>query len=193
MSAAPGPVGDHSPRDERGDTYRDVESSTIRRAPARARAGPGARTPSTMARSGTLAVATGTRAAGIPRPVPRRSRTASSSRAPARNRCQRASQLHGERGERLCQRCRASHDDQCSLRRRGIPAGAVSLAQPTAGTVALHGVLELSAHGEPCAHRLCRLAPQYDEGGSVDASALLEKRLKCGAAGQPLASGEATR
>jgi hypothetical protein len=193
MSAAPGPVGGHSPQDERDGTYRDVERPAIGRAPARARAGPVVRTPSTKVQNGTPAVARGRRAAGNPRSGPRRCRTDSSSRAAARNRGQRVSQLCGERSERLRQRCGASYDDHGSLWRRGIPARAIGLAKPAAGTVALHGVLELSAHGEPCAHRLCRLAPQYDQGGSVDASALLEKRLEFGAAGQPLASGEATR
>ena len=52
---------------------------------------------------------------------------------------------------------------------------------------------EESAQSITSARRLASLTPQHDEGGPVDPSASLEKRLKLGAGGQPLASGEATR
>ena len=76
---------------------------------------------------------------------------------------------------------------------RGIAAGAVRLAQPPPRTVALHGVLELAAHGESDARRLGRFPPQHDERRSIDPPASLEERLEFSAGGQPLASGEATR
>jgi hypothetical protein len=54
----------------------------------------------------------------------------------------------------------------------------------------LHGVAQLSAHGEPHARRLVGLAPEDDEGRTVDAFAPLEERLKIGASGKSLSSGE---
>ena len=163
------------------------------RAPGHGPARRAARTPSTSAR-------TDTREAARVRPPADRSRPAlpppapgSWSYPPAGNGRQRASELGGQSRERLPQRRRTPDDYQLHPGRRRLAAGPVGLAQPPASAIALHGVLELSAHGESCASRLGRLAPQDDDGGPVDTSASLEKRLKVGAAGQPLASGKATR
>ena len=135
----------------------------------------------------------GTRAADSPLRCPPRCERPSSKSPRPRNRRQGSAQLHGERRERLCQHRGTAHDhDGCALG-RGVATRAVRLAQPAASPIALDGILELSTHGEPCTCRPRRLAPQHNEGGPVDTSASLEKRLKISAGGQPLASGKATR
>jgi hypothetical protein len=101
--------------------------------------------------------------------------------------------LRGKRAERLGEHRRAADDDQRGAARGSIPTRAVCLAQAATRTIPSHGILELSAHGEPCTRRLRRLTPEHNERGPVDPSASLEKRLKLGAGGQPLASGKATR
>ena len=103
-------------------------------------------------------------------------------------------QLAGQRGEgRTSARPagRRSPTPACGGRR--LAAGPVRLAQPAPGTVALHGVLDLAAHGESNARRLGRFPPQHDERRAIDPAASLEERLEFSAGGQPLASGEATR
>jgi hypothetical protein len=54
----------------------------------------------------------------------------------------------------------------------------------------LHGVPQLSAHGEPHARRLVGLTPEHDERWPVDSLALPEERLEVGAGGQSLSSRE---
>ena len=157
------------------------------------RAAPVARTPSRSARSDKRSAATATPAADTQRPPQPRRRPRSSRGARAGDCGQRPAELGHQRSERFDQHPGPADDHQRRARRRGIAAGPVGFAQATASTIPLHSVLELSAHCEPCARRPDRLAPQHDERGPVNASASLEKRLKIGAGGQPLASGKATR
>jgi hypothetical protein len=64
------------------------------------------------------------------------------------------------------------------------------LTQTPAGAIALHGVAQVSAHGEPDARWPVGLTPQHDERRTVDAFAPLEERLEIGASGQSLTARE---
>jgi hypothetical protein len=165
----------------------------MRPAQGRARGAPAARTRNTSAQIDRPAAAAGRRRVDIRRSGPPRRPRRSSRGAHARDCGQRRAELQGQSGERLGQRRRPSHDHDGRPRRRGVPGCPVGLAQSTPRAISLYRISDLSAHCEPCARRPDRLAPQHDERRPVNASASLEKRLKIGAGGQPLASGKATR
>jgi hypothetical protein len=193
VTASPAPVsaGDRSPRGEGDDSKRCASAPVRRRAQGRAPGARDARTPSTSARTGTLAATTATAVPDTDRLAPPRPQPPSRGATHGGNARQRSTQLPSECRKRFGERRRATDDDQGNPARRGVPGGPIRLPQPATGAIPLNGVLELSAHGEPGARRFLRLTPQHDEGRSVDASASLEERLEFGAGGQPLASREA--
>src|SRR5688572_2513765 len=145
------------------DSARGGESPATPRAPRRARVPPAAHTRNTSGRTYRPAAAAATRAADTPPGPPRQSTPRSPWTPRAGDRRQRATQLTRERGERLDQHRRPADDDECRPRRRRITAGPIGLAQAPPGAVALHGVLELSAHGKPRACGPGRLSPEHDE------------------------------
>jgi hypothetical protein len=165
----------------------------IRRAQGRARGVPAARTRNTSAQIDRPAVAAGRRGVDIRRSASPRWPRRSSRGTHARDCGQRPTELHGQSGERLGERRRPSHDHDGRPCRRGVPGGPVGLAQSAPRAISLYRISDLSAHCESHARRPDRLAPQHDERRPVNASASLEKRLKIGAGGQPLASGKTTR
>src|SRR5918994_7651875 len=191
--ASPGPAGDRTPLDERDDTGQPGAGPATDLAPGPARGEPGVRTPSTSARTDRLEAAAGRPAAGTRQSLPRRWRTRSSPRAGAGNRGQRVPELSGQGGEGGGQCGWPADDHQRGPGRCGLAAGPIGFAQPAAGPIPLHGGLELATHGEPGARRLVGLSPEHHERRPVDPSASLKERLELGAAGQPLASGEAAR
>jgi hypothetical protein len=189
-STAPVRAGDHSPPDERGGNALGASPPARRPEGHHARAGPDARTRNMSVQTGKHSAAPARSAADKRRRHSPRSAQLSSLRSHTGNRRQRVAHLRRQRSEGRGQRRRAAHNDECRVQGSGIAAGAIGLAQTTACTIALNGVLELSAHGESCARRLTGIAPQDKERGTVDASASLKKRLKIGAARQPLRSRE---
>jgi hypothetical protein len=191
-SAPPGPVGDHTPLDEMGDSGPPAEQRARRPFSAPAPAKPVARTPNMSVRSDRLEGETATPVVDTRRPPMQRPRRLSWRRAGSRNRRQRAAELRRQACERLGQCRRSTDHHERHPRRRRVPARAIGLAQSPARAITLHSSLELSTHGEPRARRLTGLTPQHDEGWPFDPSASLKQRLELGAGGQPLASGKAT-
>jgi hypothetical protein len=132
-------------------------------------------------------------AAGTPTPPPPAAASHSRRRPRPGNRAQRGPQLASQGNERRLQRGRPPDNHHPDLGRSRVPARTVRLAQTASRTVALDRVLDLAAHGESDASRLGRFPPEHDERRPIDPSAPLEERLEFSAAGQPLASREATR
>lgn len=98
--------------------------------------------------------------------------------------------MYLQRLERRREGGRPADDHERGARRGGCARRPKRLTQTPARAIALDGVAQLSAHGEPHARRLAGLAPEHDERRTVDAFAPLEERLKFGASGQSLSSGE---
>lgn len=175
---------DRSLRDGRGGSAEDAIPRGKDRATAHAPRARSARTPSTWARTDTRSAKAARSDAG--RSPPRRARHASPpSRPRAWNQGEGASQLAGERRERRAQRARSADDDEGRARGRALARRTVRLTESTARPVALHGTADLATHGEARSARLCRRAPEYDHGWSVNSFATLEECLKLGARRQP--------
>ena len=175
--------------DERGDIAARVSPRATAHGPRRARRPLAARTRSSSEQTGSLAAARARRSTGrrAARPPPGGMEW---SRAPARDGGERLAHLSLQRLERCREDSGSADDHERGARRSRRAFRPKGLTQTPACAIALHGVAQLSAHGEPHARRLAGLAPEDDECRTVDAFAPLEKRLKIGGSGQSLSSGE---
>jgi len=182
-------AADPSRPDERGGIAATVPRRATAHGRRRARRGRAARTRSSSGQTDSLAEAGATRCAGKreERPGPGESEW---SRARARDGGERLAHLALQRLERRRERGRPADDHERSACRGGHARRPKRLTQTPPRAIALYGVAQLSAHGEPHARRLAGFAPENDERRTVDAFAPLEERLKIGASGQSLSSGE---
>jgi hypothetical protein len=184
---------DRRPRDGRDDIAEDAIPRGTDRAGGRAPPARSARTPSTWERTDTRSARAARSGAG--RSQPRRARHASPpSRPRAWDQGEGAAQLARERRERRAQRAGSADDDDSRVRGRAIARRAVRLTETSPRPVALHGTADLATYGKASsAARLCRRAPEYDHGWSVNSLATLEECLKLRARRQPLAPRKPAR
>jgi hypothetical protein len=161
--------------------------------PGRGRARPAraVRIPSTSAQNGSSGAATAIlKPCSQPEPVEADERSSSRSHSPHASKCPPHLTDYRRHGRRRHGRSPDDHD--------GYSGGSfassrpVGLAQPAPDSVPRHRPAHLTAHREPRALALVgfRLTPQHDHQRPIDSLALLEERLKLGAAGQPFTPGE---